>query len=158
MQFFPSAVPVTLLRQHTMENDREKNTEESQDAEQGKDPSVKTSSKRKFVSQSQFNDLRTQVTGIQTEMAKLVALLQDPIAPANKKRKGALSLEGPENQFLADPTNDAGNEFATLQNGNQFASSLPGDQFPYLTGCGRIGWANANGCLTNVTNIRNNGR
>ena len=132
MQFFPSAVPVTLLRQHTMENDREKNTEESQDAEQGKDPSVKTSSKRKFVSQSQFNDLRTQVTGIQTEMAKLVALLQDPIAPANKKRKGALSLEGPENQFLADPTNDAGNEFATLQNGNQFASSLPGDQFPTL--------------------------
>ena len=70
--------------------------------------------------------------GIQTEVAKLVALLQDPIAPVNKKRKGTLTLEGPENQFLADPTNDAGNEFATLQNGNQFTSNLPGDQFPSL--------------------------
>ena len=104
-----------------MENDREKNTEESQDAEQGKDPSVKISSKRKFVSQSQFNDLRTQVTEIQTEMAKLVALLQDPNASANKKRKGALSLEGPENQFLTDPTNDAGNELQHCK----MAISLP---------------------------------
>ena len=72
------------------------------------------------------------MTGIQTEMANLVVLLQDSIAPANKKRKGTFNLEGPENQFLADPTNDAGSEFATLQNGNLFASNLPGDQFPTL--------------------------
>ena len=99
---------------------------------QGKEPSIKTSNKRKFVSQSQFNDLRTQVTGMQTEVGKLVALLQDPIASASKKRKRASDLEGPENQFLANPTNDAENDFSTLQNGNQFASNPPGDQFPTL--------------------------
>ena len=115
-----------------MENDMGKNIEESQDTEQGKEPSIKTSNKRKFVSQSQFNDLRTQVTGMQTEMEKLVALLQDPIASASKKRKRASDLEGPENQFLANPTNDVENDFSTLQNGNQFASNPPGDQFPTL--------------------------
>ena len=109
-----------------------KSIEESQDAEQVKEPSIKTSNKRKFVSQSQFNDLRTQVTGMQTELGKLVALLQDPIASASKKRKRASDLEGPENQFLANPTNDAENDFSTLQNGNQFASNPPGDQFPTL--------------------------
>ena len=115
-----------------MENDMGKSIEESQDAEQGKEPSIKTSNKWKFVSQSQFNDLRTQVTGMQTEMEKLVALLQDPIASASKKRKRASDLEGPENQFLANPTNDVENDFSTLQNGNQFASNPPGDQFPTL--------------------------
>ena len=115
-----------------MENDMGKSIEESQDAEQVKEPSIKTSNKRKFVSQSQFNDLRTQVTGMQTELGKLVALLQDPIASASKKRKRASDLEGPENQFLANPTNDAENDFSTLQNGNQFASNPPGDQFPTL--------------------------
>ena len=115
-----------------MENDMGKSIEESQDAEQGKEPSIKTSNKRKFVSQSQFNDLRTQVTGMQTELGKSVALLQDPIASASKKRKRASDLEGPENQFLANPTNDAENNFSTLQNGNQFASNPPGDQFPTL--------------------------
>ena len=109
-----------------------KSIEESQDTEQSKEPSIKTSNKRKFVSQSQFNDLRTQVTGMQTEMEKLVALLQDSIASASKKRKRTSDLEGPDNQFLANPTNDVGNEFSTLQNGNQFASNPPGDQFPTL--------------------------
>ena len=115
-----------------MENDMGKSIEESQDTEQGKEPSIKTSNKRKFISQSQFNNLRTQVTGMQTEMEKLVALLQDPIASASKKRKRTSDLEGPENQFLANPTNDVGNDFSTLQNGNQFASNPPGDQFPTL--------------------------
>ena len=64
-----------------------KSIEESQDAEQGKEPSIKTSNKQKFVSQSQFNKLRTQVTGMQTKMAKLVALLQDSIDTASKKTK-----------------------------------------------------------------------
>ena len=49
-------------------------------------PSIKISNKRKYVSQSQFNDLRTQMKGMQTEMAKVVVLLQDSIAPASKKR------------------------------------------------------------------------
>ena len=115
-----------------MENDMGKSIEESQDTEQGKEPSIKTSNKQKFVSQSQFKHLRTQVTGMQTEMAKLVVLLQDSIAPASKKRKRTSDPEGPENQFLANPTNDVGNEFSTLQIGNQFASNLPGDQFPIL--------------------------
>ena len=65
-------------------------------------------------------------------MAKLVAMLQESIATKSKKRKRTSDLEGPESQFLANPTNDVGNEFATLQNGNQFASNLPGDQFPTL--------------------------
>ena len=115
-----------------MEKDMGKSIEESQDTEQVKEPSIKTSNKRKFVSQSQFNDLRTQVTGMQTKMEKLVALLQDSIASASKKRKRTSDLEGPENQFLANPTNDVGNDFSTLQNGNQFASNPPGDQFPTL--------------------------
>ena len=72
------------------------------------------------------------MTGMQTDLGKLVALLQDPIASASKKRKRASDLEGPENQFLANPTNDAENDFSTLQNGNQFASNPPGDQFPTL--------------------------
>ena len=115
-----------------MESDMGKSIEESLGAEQGKEPSIKTSNKWKFFSQLQFNDLRTQVTGIQTEMAKLVALLQDSVAPASKKRKRTSDLEGPENRFLANPTNDVGNGFATLQNDNHFASNLPGDQFPIL--------------------------
>ena len=69
---------------------------------------------------------------MQTKVAKLAVLLQDSITPASKKRKRTSDLEGPENQFLANPINDVGNEFATLQNGNQFASNLPGDQFPTL--------------------------
>ena len=109
-----------------------KSIEESQDTEQGKEPSIKTSNKRRFVSQLQFSDLRIQVTGMQTEMAELVAMLQDSIAPARKKRKRTSDLEGPENQFLANPTNDAGNEVVTLQNDNPFASNLPGNQFPTL--------------------------
>ena len=97
-----------------MENDMGKSIEESQDAEQGREPSIKTSNKWKFVSQSQFNDLRTQVTGMQTEKAKLVAMLQESIATTSKKRKRTSDLEEPENQFLANPTNEVGNEFATL--------------------------------------------
>ena len=89
-----------------MENNLEKNIDESQ----GKEPSIKTSNKWKFVSQSQFNDLRTQVTGMETKMEKLLALLQASIAPASKKRKGTSELEVPENQFLANFKNYAGNE------------------------------------------------
>ena len=73
---------------HTMEIDMEKNIEESQLAEKGKEPSIKTSNKLDFVSQSQFNNLRTQVIGRQNEMAKLLALLQDSITPASNKEKG----------------------------------------------------------------------
>jgi len=69
-----------------MESDMGKSIKESQDDEQSKQPSIKISNKRKFVSQSQFNDLRTQVKGMQTEMAKVVVLLQDSIAPASMRR------------------------------------------------------------------------
>ena len=115
-----------------MEKDMAKNTEEPQDAEQDRDSCTKTSTKRKFVSQSQFNDLRSQVTGMQTEMSKLIALLQDSLAPASKKRNPISDLEGSENQFLTNPINDTENEISTLQNGNQFACNPPGDQFPIL--------------------------
>ena len=87
MQYFPSAVPAKFLIQHMMEGDMGKSIEESQYAEQGNEPSIKTSNKRKFISQSQFNEFGTQVTGKQTEMVKLVMLLQDSIAPASKKRE-----------------------------------------------------------------------
>ena len=115
-----------------MEKDMAKNIEEPQDAEQGRESCTKTSNKRKFVSQSQFNDLRSQVTGMQTEMSKLIALLQDSFAPASKKRKSISDLEGSENQFLTNPINDTENEMSTLLNGNQFACNPPGDQFPIL--------------------------
>ena len=77
----------------------------------------------------------SQVTGMESEMAKLVALLQDSIGPASKKRKEVSDIEGPENQFLANPTNDGGNDF----NGNQFVTNLLGDQFSHFTGRRNIG-------------------
>ena len=122
-----------------MENGMEKNIEASQDAEQRKDPRIQISNKRKFVSQSQLNDLRIQVIGMQTKLEKLVLLLHDSIAPAGKKRKGTSELEGSGNQFLTNPQKYAGNQFATLQNGNQFASNLPWDLLPQFTGCRKIG-------------------
>ena len=56
-----------------MENDTEKNIEDSQDTE----PRIETLNKGEFFSQSRFNDFRTQVAGMETQMAKLVVVLQD---------------------------------------------------------------------------------
>ena len=69
-----------------MENNMAKNTKEPQDPVQGRESCTKTSTKRKFVSHSHFNSLRSQVVGMQTEMPQLVALLQDSLAQASKKR------------------------------------------------------------------------
>ena len=73
-----------------------------------------------------------RLVGMQTEISTLVALLQDSLAPASKKRKPISDLEGSENQFFTNSINDTENEISTLHNGNQFACIPPGDQFPIL--------------------------
>ena len=104
-----------------------KSIEESQDTEQGKEPSIKTSNKILHIHIYNLNNIlrKKKLTGI----ILILLVFQGVVF---QKRKRTSDLEGPENQFLANPTNDVGNEFSTLQNGNQFASNPPGDQFPTL--------------------------
>ena len=44
----------------------------------------KASTKRKLVSQSQFDDLRPTVEDMHSEIPKLVSILQDSLVPAKK--------------------------------------------------------------------------
>ena len=94
-----------------------------------------------FVSQSQFDDVRSTVAGMQSEMSKLVSVLQDSVIPMKRLRSAEPNAttsqsEGLENQFHANsnehqfrmPSNE--NQFLLQQHGNQFATNLSGDQFP----------------------------
>ena len=65
-------------------------------------------------------------------MPKLVALLQDSIAPTKNKRKGTSELGGQRIRFSQTPQILQGIHFATLYNCTRFASDLPVDQFPTL--------------------------
>ena len=108
-----------------------------------KETRSKVSRKRKFVSQNQFDDLRSTAVGMQSEMSKLVSILQDSLVPAKKMRSTPPEItsgqpEGLENQFLLHtsepylsmPTPE--NQFLERPIGNQFATNNPGDQFPVL--------------------------
>ena len=118
----------------------EKGAEEVQETDSEKDTRGKTA-KRKFVSQSQFDDLQSMLAGMQSEMSKLVSVLQDSVIPTKRLRSTEPNAttsqsEGLENQFLANsnerqcrmPSNE--NQFLLQQNGNQFATILSGDQLP----------------------------
>ena len=84
-----------------------------------------------------------QYLSMQSEMSKLVSILQDSLVPAKKMRSTQPDVtsaqpEGFENQFLIDtsephlpmPTHE--NQFLTRPTGNQFATNHSGDQFPVL--------------------------
>ena len=118
----------------------EKGAEEVQETDSEKDTRGKTA-KRKSVSQSQFDDLQSMLAGMQSEMSKLVSVLQDSVIPTKRLRSTEPNAttsqsEGLENQFLANsnerqcrmPSNE--NQFLLQQNGNQFATILSGDQLP----------------------------
>ena len=125
-----------------MDND-DKIEEEVQEVDSAKDVRVKTS-KRKFVSQNQFEDLKSTVAGMQNEMSKLVSLLQDSIVPTKRMRTTAPNMTAAqsaeiENQFLIHLTEEQllslspeENQFLTRHDGNQFATTQTGDQFPTL--------------------------
>ena len=115
-----------------MVNDMEKNTEEPQDAQQGREHAQKLQIKRNSSPYPNSTTSDHRLVGMQIEMSKLVALLQDSLAPASKKRKPISDLEGSENQFLTNSISDTENEISALQNGNEFACNPPGDQFPIL--------------------------
>ena len=108
-----------------------------------KETRSKVSTKRKFVSQNQFDDLRSTVIGMQSEMSKLVSILQDSLIPAKRMRSMPPETtsgqpEGLENQFLLHTSEPhlsmpaPENQFLERPIGNQFATNNPGDQFPVL--------------------------
>ena len=118
----------------------EKGAEEVQKTDSQKDTRGKTA-KTTFVSQSQFDDLRFTVAGMQSEMSTLVSVLQDSVIPTKRlcsaePNSTTSQSEGLKNQFLTNsnerqfrmPSNE--NQFLLQQNGNQFATTLSGDQFP----------------------------
>ena len=123
--------------------DNDDKIEEVQEVDSSKDVRVKTS-KRKFVSQNQFEDLKSTVAGMQNEMSKLVSLLQDSIAPTKRMRTAAPNMTAAqsaeiENQFLIHSTEEQllslspeENQFLIRHDGNQFATTQTGDQFPTL--------------------------
>ena len=120
-----------------MDND-DKIEEEVQEVDSAKDVRVKAS-KRKFVSQNQFEDLRSTVAGMQNEMSKLVSLLQDSIVPTKRIRTAAPNMTAAqsaeiENQFLIHSTEEQllslspeENQLLTRRDGNQFVTTQTGD-------------------------------
>ena len=84
--------------------------EEVQEVNSAKDSQVKTS-KRKFVSQNQFEDLRSTVVGMKSRMSKLVSMLQDLIIPTKKVRTAPPNMTAAqsaqiESQFLIHSTEE----------------------------------------------------
>ena len=91
------------------------------------EPSSKpTGSKRKFVSQSQFENLQSTVEDMRGEMATLLSLLKESVSPAKKA-----CLDG-NSQSTNNPMLPVSNEnqFLPHTTGNQFAIPSCGDQFP----------------------------
>ena len=70
---------------------------EVQEVDSTKDVQVKTS-KRKFASLNQFEDLRSTVAGIQSKLSKLVSMLQDSIVPTKKVRTEAPDMTAAQSQ------------------------------------------------------------
>ena len=65
-----------------MEPDQAKGPEEEQST---KDMKAKPSgTKRKFVSQTQFDDLQTTVAEMRSDMASLISLIKDSVTPAKQ--------------------------------------------------------------------------
>ena len=99
-----------------MEPDQAKGPEEEKST---KDMKAKPSgTKRKFVSQMQFDDLQTTVAEMRRDMASLILLNKDSVTPAKQ-----VCIEEPcqpaSNTVLTVPTN--GNQFLAQTEGNQFA-------------------------------------
>ena len=91
------------------------------------EPSSKpTCSKRKFVSQSQFENLQSTVEDMHSEMATLLSLLKESVCPAKKACLDDNSLS--TNNPLLTVSNE--NPFLPHTTGNQFAIPSCGDQFP----------------------------
>ena len=130
LSIFRAPFQLAIDSKCTMDKD-EKGAEEAQETDSQKDTRGKTA-KRKFVSQSQFDDLRSTVAGMQSEMSKLVSVLQDSVIPTKRLRSTEPNAttsqsEGLKNQFLA---NSNERQFRMLSNENQFllhkmAISLP---------------------------------
>ena len=116
-----------------MDND-DKIEEEVQEVDFAKDVRVKTS-KRKFVSQNQFEDLKSTVAGMQNEMSKLVSLLQDSIVPTKRMRTAAPNMTAAqsakiENQFLIHSTEEQVLSLSPEE--NQFLTRHDAISFPQL--------------------------
>ena len=83
-------------------------------------------SKRKFVSQSQFENLQSTVADMRSEMATLISLFKESVSPAKKACLDD-SSQSTRNPMLTVSNED---QFLNHTNGNQFAIPSYGDQFP----------------------------
>ena len=137
---------------------------EKQKTSSTKPPSSKTSTKRKIVSFSQFDELKSTVSGMQTEVSNLLTLFRETLGPASKRiclQKSSEERSTPAvtdvstatqsispmrlNRMYETDGNEfpiqGGNDLPTANNGNQFSTVddnfqglYDGNQFPNVSG------------------------
>ena len=129
---------------------------EKQKTSSTKPPSSKTSTKRKIVSFSQFDELKSTVSGMQNEVSNLLTLFRETLGPASKKiclQKSSEERRMPThsispmrlnrmyetdgNEFPIQggsdlPTDNNGNQFSTVD--DPFQGLYDGNQFPNVSG------------------------
>ena len=81
-----------------------------------------TGSKRKCVSQSQFENLQSTVEDMRSEMVTILSLLKESASPAKKA-------------CLDDNSQSTNNPLLTVSNENQFLPHITGNQFA-IPSCG----------------------